>query len=245
MAIVYVGGQVSSFAGKTSATTVTFSLTNGTNSVPQAYDLVIVAYGVGSASSDRTLTINNPSAVAYTLMGSELFQTDTFSSNLRVAYRFMPATPETTVDLSQTFSVQDAGAYTIHVFRNVDSTTPMDVTVVTAQAASSRLANPGPITPTTTGSLIYVAGSAAMGTGGTYTAAYLTDLRVTTQADTNDVNIASGYVAWTSGEYNPAAFGGGGTDSTNDSWTAITAALRPTAEIITVMAPLAQPLSYK
>lgn len=239
MAIVYVGGQVGSFAGKTSATTVTFSLSNGTGTVPLAYDLVIVAYGVGSASSDRALTIDNPSAVAYTLMGTELFQSDTFSSNLRVAYRFMPSTPETSFDLSGTGSIQDAGAYTVHVFRNVDSTTPMDVTVVTASGPDTRLANPDSITPTTPGALIYVVGSASCGTGGNYTAAYLTDLRVTTQADTNDVNIASGYVTWTSGTYDPAAFGAGGTDTTSDSWTAVTAALRPQAELdLVVMAPI-------
>jgi hypothetical protein len=238
MAIVYVGGQVNQFAGTNSATTVTFALTGGTNSVPQAYDLVIAAYAVGAGSAvDVALTINNPSAVAYTLMGTELFQTDTFSANLRVAYRFMPSTPETTLDLSGTGAVQNAGAYTIHVFRNVDSTTPMDATVVTAQAASTRLADPGSITPVTPGALVYVVGSCSCGTGGTYTAAYLTDLRVTTQADTNDVNVASGYVVWTSGAYNPAAFGGGGTDTTSDSYTAVTAALRPQAEIFLNMPP--------
>ena len=241
MNIVYVGGQVGQFAGKTGTTTVTFSLTNGTDSVPKAGDLVIVAYGVGSASSNRALTINNASAVAYTLIGSELFSADTFSANLRVAYRFMPATPETTCVLSGTGAVQDAGAYTIHVFRNVDSTTPLDVAAVTQVGTNTRLANPDPITPSTVGALIYVVGAAACGTGGTFTAAYLTDLRVTTQADTNDVNIASGYVNWTSGEYNPAAFGGGGTDTTSDSWCAVTLALRPQADIHLVMAPQLTP----
>ena len=41
-AVSYVGGQVGSFAGKTSATTVTFALTNGSASTPAAGDLVLV-----------------------------------------------------------------------------------------------------------------------------------------------------------------------------------------------------------
>jgi len=227
----YVGGQVGSFAGKTSATTVTFALTNGSASTPAADDLVIVAYSVGS-TADRALTIRNGSVVDYTLAGSELYQNDTYDSNLRVAYRFMPATPETTVVLSGTGSTADAGAYTIHVFRGIDPSTPLDVAAVTAGGINTRLANPGSILPTTSGAWIYVVGGAAAATGGTFTAAYLTDLRATTRSDTNDSNIASGYVTWSSGTYDPAAFGGGGTNTTNDSWTAVTLALRPAPTII-------------
>ena len=227
-AVSYVGGQVGSFAGKTSATTVTFALTNGSDSKPQAGDLVIVAYSVGSdTSGDVALTIKNASSVDYTLAGSELYQDDSYNSNLRVAYRFMPATPETTMVLSSTGSTRNAATYTIHVFRNVDSSTPLDVAAVTAGNINTRLADPGAILPTTSGAWIYVAGGAACATGGNFTAAYLTDLRVTTSSDTVDSNIASGYVTWTSGTYNPAAFGGGGTDTTSDSWNAVTLALRP------------------
>lgn len=108
-AVTYVGGQVGSFAGTTSATTVTFALTNGISATPQAGDLVIVAYGVGS-TADRALTIKNASSTDYTLAGSELYQNDTYDSNLRVAYRFMPASPETTVVLSGTGATADSGA---------------------------------------------------------------------------------------------------------------------------------------
>lgn len=225
-AVAYVGGQVGSFAGKTNATTVTFALTNGSASTPAAGDLVIVAYSVGS-TADRALTIQNGSSVDYTLAGSELYQNDTYDSNLRVAYRFMPDPTETTVVLSGTGNTADAGAYTIHVFRGVDSSTPLDVAAVTAGNINTRLADPGSILPTTSGAWIYVTGGAAAATGGTYTASYLTDFRATTQVDTNDAMIGAGYVTWTSGTYDPAAFTGGGTDTTNDSWNAVTLALRP------------------
>lgn len=231
-AVTYVGGQVGSFVGKTSATTVTFALTNGSASTPAAGDLVIVAYSVGS-TADRALTIQNASTVNYTLAGSELYQNDNFDSNLRVAYRFMPSpTPETSMVLSQTFSTNDAGAYTIHVFRGVDPSTPLDVAAVIAGAINTRLANPGSILPITSGALIYVVGAAAAATGGTYTAAYLTDFRATTQADNNDAMIGSGYVNWTSGTYDPAIFTGGGTASSTDSWNAVTLALRPAPTVV-------------
>lgn len=225
-AVNYVGGQVASFAGKTGATTVTFALTGGIATTPAAGDLVIVAYSVGS-TADRALTIQNASAVNYTLAGSELYQNDTYDSNLRVAYRFMPGTPETSMVLSGTGSTADAGAYTIHVFRGVDPTTPLDVAAVVAGGIDSRLANPNPITPITSGAWLYVAGAASGGTGGTYTAAYLSNFRATNSVDTNDALIGAGYTTWTSGTYDPAAFAGGGTNTVNDSWTAVTLALRP------------------
>jgi len=226
--LAYVGGQVGSFAGTNSTTTVTFSLTGGLASTPAANDLVIVAYSVGS-SADRALTIQNTGATNYTLVGSELYQNGTtYDSNLRVAYRFMPGTPETQFVLSGTGAVQDAGAYTVHVFRGVDSGTPLDVAAVTAGNTGTRVVNPGAITPSTAGAWLFIAGAAAGGTGGNFTASYLTDFRATSSADNNDAMIGAGYyTGWTSGSYDPAAFGGGGTDDAADSWTAVTVALRP------------------
>ena len=117
----YVGGQTASFAGKTTATTVTFALTGGLAAVPAAGDLVIVSYAVG-ATSDVALTIKNSAGgTDYSLVDSELYQNDDYDANLRVAYRFMPGTPETTLSLSGTGDIQFAGAYVIHVFRGVDS----------------------------------------------------------------------------------------------------------------------------
>ena len=235
MALVYVGGQVGQFAGTTSAQTITFALTNGTDTAPLAGDLVVIAYGVASANTrDPALAIRNTAAVDYTLVGSELFSDDARYANLRVAYRVMPATPETQFVLTETVNggtgnAADAGAYTVHVFRN-HAAAVIDVATTTDTGIDTRLANPPAITPITSGAWIYVVGVGACGTGGTYTAAYLTDLRVTTQADSNDVNIGSGYVVWTSGAYDPAAFGGGGTDSLNDAWAAITVAIRPAGD---------------
>jgi len=155
VAISYVGGQVGSFAGNTATTQVTFALTNGSASVPAANDLVVVAYGVGSAARDAALTIKvTNGGTDYALAGSELWSDDTFEANLRVGYRFMPATPETVFWLSGTGHAQDAGAYTIHVFRGVDPATPLDAAAVTASGIDTRLANPGSILPVTAGALV-------------------------------------------------------------------------------------------
>lgn len=225
----YVGGQVGGFAGTTSDTTVNFSLSNGLATLPDANDLVVVAFCTGS-TVDRTLDIRNAAAgTAYTLIGSELYSNDTFDTNMRVAYRFMPGTPETAVTFQGgTGAAADAGEYAIHVFRGVDSGTPLDVAAVTATGIDTRLANPGSITPTTAGAWIEAVGCGAAATGGTYTVDYAGDLRAGSTAGTNDAQVGSGYREWSSGAYDPAAFTGGGTDTVNDSWGAVTIALRPT-----------------
>lgn len=229
MAISYVGGQGAAFAGQTGTLTVTFtSLTGGTGTAPSSGDLVICVYAVGSAATDRALTIQNTTGTNYTLAGSELYANGTSQdANLRVAYRFMPSPVETQLVLSGTGSVQDAGNYNIHVFRGVDVATPMDVAATTATGTGTRLANPPSITPSTTGAYILVSGGASAATGGVYTTSGLTDFRARNSADTNDALVGSGYLAWTSGAYDHAAFTGGGTDSANDSWCSVVLALRP------------------
>lgn len=235
----YVGGQDNSFAGTTSNTDITFALNNGLASTPAAGDLVVVTFCTGS-TVDRTLSITNTAGTAYTLMGSELFSDDTFDVNMRVAYRFMPGTPETAVRFAGgSGNAADAATYAIQVFRNVDTGTPMDVSVVTQSQANSnsRLINPPSITPSTTGAWIGVSGC---GAGGTLTADYtspggaaVTDFRTDGQTDTNDSGVAAWHnTTWTSGAYDAAALTGGGTDTTSDSWASVVWALRPATDNI-------------
>lgn len=227
--IQLVGTQEGSFAGTTSNQTITFALNGGLARVPAANDLVLVFYSVGS-TADRTLTITNTGATAYTYL-ADLYQNDLFDANLRVGWRLMPSTPETQVILSQTFSTADAGAYIFVVLRGVDQVNPIDVTTTTAGNINTRLANPPSITPVTKGAWVISCGAAAGSTGGVYTAPAATDLlyfRTRTQVDTNDANIGVGIIPWSgSGAVDPAAFTGGGTDTTNDSWAAVSVAIRP------------------
>jgi len=234
--IAYVGGQIAGFAGTTSAQTINFALTGGLASVPAKGDLVLIGYCIGSTVA-RFPAIRNTSAVDYTTAGARITVADTFDVTLLVAWRFMPATPETQFLLTETVGggtgdAADAGHWTCHVFRFVHEITPMDVTVVQASAASSRVANPGAITPVTPGAWVYVCGGAASGTGGTYTCPDCVDFRAGSTADTNDAQIGAGFRPWTTGAHDPPAFAGGGTTTTSDSWAAITLALRPHAGFI-------------
>ena len=229
MAIGYVGGQIGGFAGTIAAQTINFALTGGLVSVPAVGDLVIIGYCIGSTANRQPL-IQNTSAVNYT--GNELYADDTFDMNLAVGWRFMLAAVETQFVLSEavgggTGNVADAGHYTVHVFRGVDLVTPEDVARTSATGASSRIVDPPAITPVTPGAWIYCTGGAACGTGGTYTAPQLVDFRAGSTADTNDAQIGSGFRPWTTGAFDPAAYAGGGTDTTSDSWAAFTLALRP------------------
>lgn len=228
--IQYVGGQGAGFLGTTANQTITFNLTNGLATTPAAGDLVIVTFCTGS-TVDRTLDIETTGAVDYTLIGSELFSDDTVDTNMRVAYRFMPGTPETQFRFAGgSGNAADAGRWSVHVYRGVDSGTPLDVAAVTVSAAaqSTRLVNPGSITPTTAGAWLQISGCGAAAAGGTYTTNYLKDIRAGSTADTNDALIGTGYREWTSGAYDPATYTGGGTDNANDSYAAVTIALRPT-----------------
>lgn len=247
MAIGYVGGQTGGFLGTTAETTVTFSLTGGLASVPAADDLVVVSYGVGG-TSDVALYVKNASGgTAYTIIGSELYANSAYDANLHGGYRFMPATPETSLVLSGTGSTDNPGVYTIHVFRGVDQTTPMDVAVVTATGIDTILANPGSITPITSGAVVYVAANGGrLGSwSGLYTNSELTDFRSVEQNDTYGAVIGSGYKAWTSGAFDPVAYGYTGVDSPAWSCCAITAALRPKSFIITDALAIADALATK
>lgn len=227
-AITYVGGQAGTFAGTTSTQTITFSLTNGSASTPAANDLVIVTFAVASAAGNLTLDIETTGAVDYTLIESELWADFGVDTNLRVAYRFMPGTPETQFRFAGgSLNTANAACWSVHVFRGVDSTTPLDVAATTATATQTRVVDPPSITPTTDGAWILVTGAGAGATGGTYTTSGLTDFRANTQVDTNDCLLGAGYVTWTSGAYDHAAYGGGGTSTVNDTWGSVVAALRP------------------
>lgn len=236
-AIVYVGARTVAFAGSTGTPiTVSFTLAGGTDAAPLAGDLVVVAWCVsGNGTADRTLTIKNVTGgTDYTLIGSELFANDGNTTNLRVAYRVMPGTPETTVDVNEvaasgTGAITDAGSVAIFVLRNVHAT-PLEQAAVQAAVINTNVVNPGTITPTTAGTYIYVAGCGSNALGGVFTSGDLTDFRSATAVDTTDSTIGAGYLAWTSGAFDAAAWGGGGTDGVSNSYAVSVIAFAPAAE---------------
>jgi hypothetical protein len=223
--IEYVGGYVIGFLGTTSDITITFggNLTGGIASSASANDLVLVYFGTGSAS-DRNLVVAGYTEVA------ELFAADESSTNLVVAYKFMGGTPDTNFILTGgTLSTADGGAVAVQVWRNVNVSTPLDVTPTTNTQINTVLCNPPPITPVTSGAYI-VSGGAGAHTRGvrTYGSSDLSGfITVGSGNDTYDATVGVGYKQWVSGAFDPATFTFSEADSTTFSCAAVTLALRP------------------
>lgn len=232
MAITYVGGQVGGRAGSTSTSNVTFALTGGTNSTPQAGDLVIIGCTVASQARTPACAISG-----YTAETQINANGTTYDTSLNMSRKFMGGTPDTTFTLPSTGNIADAQRWTVQVWRGVDATTPFDATPVSASGTATGRPNPGSITPTTTGAFVGIIGAGAAATGAAYTAPanYTTNFLTGTTADTNDAMIGSGYRSWTSGAEDPAAYTGGTTNAV-DSWAAFTYALRPSGGAYTLTA---------
>lgn len=227
--IQYVGGITASFVGSTTNDTVSLtSLTGGIAAAPQYGDLIIVAVELSGTS-------NKAYIIADFLQIADLYQDDTEDSNFQVGYKFTSIIPETSVVITGgSGNTADGIAVAIHVYRNIDQTTPFDVTSTTFGALNGAIPDPPAITPTTSGALIVVAAGAAHDAtaAGLFTASYLSNFITDTTvalAETNDATVGMGNVAWTSGAYNPVAwtFTGTGGTAANWSYNSVTMALRP------------------
>lgn len=226
--IQYVGGTTAQITGSTATTTnVSLTgLTGGLASAAAAGDLVVVYYGVGSTVA-RTLTITT----GYTSVAS-LTISDTYDANLVVAYKFMGATPDTTVTVSATGATADSGAVALQVWRYVDSVFPIDATSTTATSTNTVLVNPPAITPATAGALIIAGGAGAHARGvATYSSSDLSNFITRGGIDnTNDVTVGMGSRAGVDGTaFDPAAFTFSAADSAQYSYCAVTMCLKPSA----------------
>lgn len=227
MAISYVGGKGAGTAGQGGGSiSLTTGLTGGSGGAPIEGDLVVVTVSVGTAARAPTIAISTPSG--YTALTARRTTATTYDTNVQTCYKVMGSTPDTAVTIPASGNNADGIAYTIQVFRGVDPTTPMDTTATYATGSGTNSnPNPAAITPVTAGAWIVCCGGGAAATGAVYTAGYLTNFLTYNGPDTNDGTVGSGYyTGWTSGAYDPAAFGGGNANAAN-SWGATTLALRP------------------
>lgn len=226
MAISYVGGQVAGRTNASAAVQVTFSLTGGSDSVPSANDLVVVCVVVGSAAGNPALAVTTPTG--YTALGQLNQSAVTADTSMNVSWKIMGGTPDTTVTIPGSTNNAWGEAYSIQVFRGVDTTTPMDVSAVSAGGTATGRPDPAQIDFTTAGAWVVICGGGAAATGATYTAPanYTTDFVTAVGTDTTDAMVGSGYRTDPSDPENPAGYTGG-TTGANDSWTAYTLALRP------------------
>ena len=232
MAITYVGGRGAGRAGATSTVNVPINagLTGGSGTTAAVDDLCVVTVSVGTAARQPACDITAPTG--FTALSVQRTTATTYDANVQTCYKILVAGDITAgITIPSTGNNADGQAYTVQVFRGVDLVTPMDTaaTYLTGSGVGNQ-PNPQAITPVTTGAWIVCCGGGAAAAGTTlYTAAYLTNLLRYNGADTNDGTVGSGYyTGWTSGAYDPAAYGGGSTNA-NNSWGATTIALRPAA----------------
>lgn len=219
----YVGGAEAS--GNSAAYNVSLSsLAGGTGGAAQAGDLVIVATGfVQTSNLDPGVSTAGYAEVA------DLYQNDTRDANFSVNWKIMGGSPDAAVNCLGSGSATNGAVCEVHVWRNADQATPMDVTPTTDQTNNSAIPNSPAITPVTSGAVVL---SLGLGTGAAADTSVTAPTSYGNQADisvdpSNAATVGIASKAWSgSGAEDPAAWTGW-TTTTSDSWTAVTLAIRP------------------
>lgn len=163
------GGGGISFVGSTGATSVSTdtppvvdltSLAGGSASAPSEGDLVIYLLGLVSGTDlSGTLTVGS----GYTVADENWVDQPSFRDNFTiVAYKFMGATPDTSISVAGIptgLSARGLSA-SVLVVRGVDVTTPLDgVAVGFVEKLDRNTVDPGAITPATDGAMVVLAGA--------------------------------------------------------------------------------------
>jgi len=233
MALKFVGGKSGAVAGSTSSTPNTVALNSGltggfATSVASG-DLIIVQVGVGHQARTPAPVVRAVDDTAYSVVGTaQNVTTDTQDIYSDLRYRFHDGTSnDDSVEIGNSGDAADGLAYAIHVWRGVDTGTPLDgVTPTAATGTDTGRPNPPSITPGSLGSVIIIAGAGGAATGANFVTGELQNLHTVNSPDTNDatVGLASYHWAGTSA-FDPAAWTGGSTNA-NNSWAAKCLVLR-------------------
>lgn len=235
MAISFVGSYSGTHAATTTQTIAFANLRNASGNAPilQEGDLVIVGCNNAGTTNlaDGVLTPTGYTAI----FSPNLYANDSNDTNFQVCYKFMGATPDTSVGIRASNSTANGFAYTITVLRGVDPNNPLDVAAVSDTGNNTGVANPPAITPVTAGAWILGFGAAGVAAGAVFTNPAGSGWSTTTNhfrsstitTTTVDANICvSIKTDWTSGAFDAPAYGGSTTTNTG-SWAAATLALRP------------------
>ena len=238
MAIEYVGGAVNSRVGATSGSVsidLTADLSGGIGGSLAEGDVVVAVSAIGT-TANVTLSITDGST-DYTIIGSQQYVVGaTYDTVLRVAYKRMGATPDTTVVFGPSGGTARAQTVAVYVLRGVDPDNLLDVAEVTSSDTASSQPNPGSITPSTPGAFIIAIGAAAMKTSATFSSSDLTGFLSIQQNDNQDSVLGIGYHEWTSGAFDAAAWTGNST--TNASWATKVLAFLPASGALTLSVPV-------
>ena len=220
--IQFVGRYSVNF-GSTSSFTVTFgsSLTGGIDTTPREQDIVFVAI-IASSSASRIFSNSS----GFTKIDDYYANNSgtTADAVACVFYKVMTSSPDTSIAITVLFSAITPVIQT-YVFRNVNGTTPLDVTPTSSLTVTNAAAmTPPTITPITQRALVFVIGTAS----GTGTLGNVTQTDLTNAASANlsafaDVLIGIKQPAWTSGVVSPADL----TAANKRASVILTVALRP------------------
>lgn len=224
--ITLVGSKLAGWAGTTSNQTISLTdLTGGTGAAPEAGDYVVVSYAVGFAVGPTLSVVTSGYAPLITPLSAD----DTYDVRLASWAKFMGGSPDTSIVVSGTGNINNAGRVAISVYRGVNPTTPLDVAVSVSPGTgiNGGRPTPPPIMPVNSGAVIVAIGAASPPPANI--AAFTSDLSDFISATANDtypVVIGVGSFQWVSGTYTPTQWGGS-TTNVQASWAAFTLALRP------------------
>lgn len=226
-ALVYVGGMSANRTGSTSAglSLDLTTISGGVGTIQQG-DLVVVSIAAGSVA-DRSVGMATP-AGSPAWVETELYSNDDVDTNYVLAYRFHQSGDSTTYVTDPSGNNADGLSACVHVWRGVDTVTPMDVALQTATGINTGRPTPPAITPTTAGTVIVCGAGGAAATGAVFTqsGSQLSNFISNRGNDNYDGVSGIGSFAWSSGAFTPVQWTGNTTAST-DSWAAVTIALRP------------------
>lgn len=231
--IQYVGSYGLDVSSLSNSVDYTFSLagvlTGGIASSPQAGDFCVISYATANTADRSNRAIYNAIGAFTQLMTA--YVNDTNDTNITIAYKFL----ESPIDFNVTVGVSSAAAgasgmvASVHVFRGVNITTPMDVAYVSNPTINTGRPDPLSITPSTSGAKIavFAAGAYVLGVTNTFTSSDF-DIFTTmgVPGTSRSVAVGFGYKNWTTGAFNAAQFGGPAA-SLADSSIAVVIALRP------------------
>lgn len=201
-------------------------LTGGIDTQPREGDVVIVGFATGGAQNydSRNLVVAGFTEI------NELYSNDTYDANLVLAYKVMTSTPATSVTITGgTLSTSAAGAVAVHVWRNVNISTQLDVSAVTNTGIDTAKPSFNSITPVTDGAVVICCGSSGHTAGTcTFTSGDLSNFITSGYNDKYDATIGMGSILMpVAGPFTASQFGFSGSDSTSFAWASIAIALRP------------------
>ena len=160
---------------------------------------------------------------------AKLYANDTKDANVSFNYKIMGSTPDTSVTVRGSNSVNNGSGAAVHVWRGADQTTPMDVASTTAIGINGANFDSPSITPITSGAYVISAGLGSANSTPVPQIAptgYSNMVMVTATGSITSAVIGVASKAWISGAENPAAWSGGASAVT-DSWGAASIAIRP------------------